>query len=96
MQSTSRPRSQPDPGQKAFFTHLLRGLFTTSLASRNKKAKGLNKATSPSALASFKRLLLKASVSKKHGLLGHCQFLRCFCKGLKLEIHAQSLVSPGQ
>ena len=57
------------------FRHLLRGaLLTTSLASR-RKTKGLNKAALPSTLASFKRLLLKAPDSNKHGLLGLCQLL---------------------
>lgn len=38
-----------------------------------RKTKGLNKAASPSTLTSFKRPLLKAPGSGKHGLLGLCQ-----------------------
>lgn len=57
------------------FRHLLQGgLLTTALASR-RKTKGLNKAALPSTLASFKRPLLKAPDSNKHGLLGLRQLL---------------------
>lgn len=71
------PRSQPDPGQKSprlrhlrsFFRHLLQGLSSTSLASRRIN-KGLNRAASPPAMASFKRLLSKPQSPKSMACQG--------------------------
>lgn len=81
------PRSQPDPYSRPPDSDTscpsgtcCRGSLHHILASRRAN-KGLNRATSPSALASFKYLLLKGPVSKKHGLPGPCRLLRCLAFG---------------